>query len=828
MESDDDFDVFSPPQDSSPPSPSPKLKRLKKKKSARVSRSPDPLLNSVGKDLPSQVSDSLRSSNALLSEDPTDEPRRSLSGSVGFDGERKMKSGFDDSNFGDDPLEREIDLGMEEESVEMDVLDERQENSSREMEEHQTDLQIKKSGFDNLNFHDDWLERERDPGEEKKGRDEMDGLDGPIEDSDERRENSAGETEKTPSDSKSKTSTKKRCSSEESTEKKEKKKRAKGGVDNGKPKMSASEKRKAEKERVAYLDQLHSESQRLLRETRDAQFKPAPIVQKPISSILEKIRQRKLEVSKRAVSVNSCYSYAADGVGSSEDIVSNFPSQRVQNTENMDDEPAKEEPVPHPVESEGRLNVANVDGSIKSLSQSTHETSPSHKKQSVDKGSNCAFRSPVDDTQDLFGDSQTSDKSNDLPLDDELGSPLEEEFAPSLLTMKLKFDSAPVDDDSPDEENDGKENLDPHSHGLLNECSSPKGVPVKAFLDDEAEEEDDSDNDLSRFKEEDEYVDDEDTEEFNDLIATTYEEKPVDTEKRNELHQKWLEQQDAAGTDNLLWRLNCNSKLRDTILLDQEEEIDIDEEEDNDDEEFDDPTPDDAVPVNAARANLKKVKQMIPQMFTDKDDEFVSSDDEENERNLLKQRILAKRVEEATIQSPAEDESSRGIFSLIKKLNVVPDPKKKAKASSFFNMQLSGGKSNNSSKKSSFLHRATNHSVQSSKHKSVAVKSFIFGRDDSNSRSTISTAEDSSDLNHSEYQPIKVASVKFSSSQSRSSSQKAKLAVETASSTSLFEILKGSSVQSNHCARDNMLGQTQTVFAALKSVKKSIKIEGRS
>lgn len=34
-------------------------------------------------------------------------------------------------------------------------------------------------------------------------------------------------------------------------------------------------------------------------ETRDATFKPVPVVQKPISSVLEKIRQRKLEVLKK-------------------------------------------------------------------------------------------------------------------------------------------------------------------------------------------------------------------------------------------------------------------------------------------------------------------------------------------------------------------------------------------------------------------------------------------------------------------------------------------------------------------------------------------------
>ncbi|GJT76853.1 hypothetical protein Tco_1043578 [Tanacetum coccineum] len=60
-----------------------------------------------------------------------------------------------------------------------------------------------------------------------------------------------------------------------------------------------SNKRREEKERKAHLEQLHAESQRLLRETRGVSFKPVPLVQKPISSILERIRQRKLEMSKK-------------------------------------------------------------------------------------------------------------------------------------------------------------------------------------------------------------------------------------------------------------------------------------------------------------------------------------------------------------------------------------------------------------------------------------------------------------------------------------------------------------------------------------------------
>ncbi|KAL7002406.1 hypothetical protein U1Q18_003560, partial [Sarracenia purpurea var. burkii] len=60
-------------------------------------------------------------------------------------------------------------------------------------------------------------------------------------------------------------------------------------------------------------------------------------------------------------------------------------------------------------------------------------------------------------------------------------------------------------------------------------------------------EEDDSDNDLLRFQENEEDENIDDYEELNDHIATEYDERPVDNEWQNELHQKWLEQQDAVG-----------------------------------------------------------------------------------------------------------------------------------------------------------------------------------------------------------------------------------------------------------------------------------------
>ncbi|KAL7000758.1 hypothetical protein U1Q18_001910, partial [Sarracenia purpurea var. burkii] len=76
--------------------------------------------------------------------------------------------------------------------------------------------------------------------------------------------------------------------------------------------------------------------------------------------------------------------------------------------------------------------------------------------------------------------------------------------------------------------------------------------PLVKAVEDEVVEEDDSDNDQLRFKENEADEDINDYEELNDLIATEYDERPVDNEWRNELHQKWLKQHDAVETDNLM------------------------------------------------------------------------------------------------------------------------------------------------------------------------------------------------------------------------------------------------------------------------------------
>ncbi|KAI3464977.1 hypothetical protein Pfo_021640 [Paulownia fortunei] len=613
---------------------------------------------------------------------------------------------------------------------------------------------------------------------------------------------------------------------EEKEDKKKKKKKKRAKSDRGdelktsnvesKTNFRGSNKRREEKERKAYLKELHAESQRLLRETRDASFKPIPVVQKPISSVLEKIRKRKLEIAKKATVVND-RSYGDEGNNSPRDRLMDLDVSYEEREEENVEIIVEKEAVAPSLDGETSLAASNVDECNNAAKRTIHENDQT--QVSPIEEPTPALRAPVHDTQDLFDDSEPN-VATAVQNDEQLNSPLEEDFAPSLLAMNLKFDSAPVDDSSSDEEDNDKENVDPHPRGIAGGSSSPKGDPVKDFIDDEAEEEDDSDNDLHRFQENEEAEDIEDFEELNDMIATAYEEKPIDNERRNELHQKWLEQQDAAGTDHLMQRLKCGSGLRDAFLLDKEPETD------EDDEEFDNEAKEDSLPQNSARVNTRKAKQIILQLFSDKEDAYLSDDDDDRQRRHA-QHLLIRKEEQATLVSPADDDSSREVFGLIKKLNIVSDNKRKPKALSFFDSVLKEGNSNNSSK-SSFLGRVSNHPIPSShKQGSGTVRSFIFGREDSNSRSAMSMSEDSSDTVSQEIRPTRNLTAKYSNSQTKFRSQTRAAAVETSSSTSLLEILKRSSSQSQVCNQDTTVDLTKSIFA-FRVPKKPTKIEGRS
>lgn len=172
-----------------------------------------------------------------------------------------------------------------------------------------------------------------------------------------------------------------------------------------------------------------------------------------------------------------------------------------------------------------------------------------------------------------------------------------------------------------DEEDNDKENVAPHPprHG---------GDMVLAFVDDEAVEEDDSDNDQLRFKEnEDEDGGSEDAEDLDEMIATDFEENQTDQEKRQELHMKVLEQQDAEGIDNLVQKYKCELKYSEPDVLNGEDYI-------VEDESCDEALETDA-PKNSLRLCVKKAKQMIVHMFADNDDPYVSSEDEELETRIV-------------------------------------------------------------------------------------------------------------------------------------------------------------------------------------------------
>ncbi|CAI9763709.1 unnamed protein product [Fraxinus pennsylvanica] len=821
MDSDDDYQSFSPPKESPPQVQYQRLKRLKKSNSEPPKGSLKELINDPL--LFPQVN--YAQLEALENDSENLDFNDSISNQESFMLQESQSEGFDEEK--DNELEnqkrKEVNFGVNKtkRALEFDDgvtvgFDDEEENGLKNQEEKEV----------NFGIDAEVIKTKRDLEFDGNVAVVFDGYEGGIGenvdlglDNFEKKGSCEGDLDETKEDKK----------------KKKKKKVKSDNANESLSKLPVSNKRREEKERKAYLQQLHAESQKLLRETRDAAFKPIPVVQKPISSVLEKIRKRKLEVSIRTGMLNHKNNATKDN-GSQRDKMMEVDLVNTDNEKSGAESVAKNVGNEAPscsVDVESSPHAPRMDGSVDLARQTSHENVPTQvASEALNKLPSPTFRAPVDDTQDLFDDSQPSDKI--AGQHDELqDSPLEEDFAPSLLAMNLKFDSAPVDDSSSGEDDNEKENIDPHPCGVADGSSSPKGDPVKDFVDDEAEEEDDSDNDLIRFEEnEDEDMDG--FEELDDMIATECEERTIDNERRNELHQKWLEQQDAAGTDHLMQRLKCGSELRDTILHDKVRESDEDEEESDDEAKED-------VPRNSARINSRKAKEIILQMFSDKEDAFLS-DEDDTEKRHVKQRLLIRAEKQATLVSPADDENSREVFGLIKKLNIVSDNKKKPKASSFFDTLLKGGNSNSSSetllhlhqnehfgRSSSFLGRVSNLHIPSSHKKgSGMVRSFIFERDDSNSRSSISVSEDFSDTVSRESRPTRNATAKFSSSQSKFSSQKGETASEKASNTSLFEILKRSSSQSHACNQDSMTDLPKSMFASFRIPKKPMKMEGKS
>lgn len=220
-----------------------------------------------------------------------------------------------------------------------------------------------------------------------------------------------------------------------------------------------------------------------------------------------------------------------------------------------------------------------------------------------------------------------------------------------ILCLSSSEDEEEDEEDDEEEDND-KENIEPSTQDnvvntrerlqrAIGGDSCPDNAILKDFLDDEAEEEDDSDNDMMRFKDDEEDDGSDENEVFNDLIAAGYEEKEVDHDKRNELHQKWLQQQDAAETNNVIQRLKFgHQEQKESVHEDEDEDEDIEDSENESEKEMSY----DLTPANVVRQNSEKAKQMIAKMFADDNDTYEHSDDEEIEEHLARQRISKREV----------------------------------------------------------------------------------------------------------------------------------------------------------------------------------------
>ncbi|KAG8061306.1 hypothetical protein GUJ93_ZPchr0003g18225 [Zizania palustris] len=428
------------------------------------------------------------------------------------------------------------------------------------------------------------------------------------------------------------------------------------------PKESARGKKRSEKQRRVQLDSIHAESQRLLRETRSASFKPtAQPVYKPISSVLEKIRLRKLEILKKSNVPNE------DDDGSSEPVSDSTGYLGVPQLKEVDtyDKDSKID------------DVDNEDGM--NCSELKQCDSVPEKKE------------VLDDSQDNLGNkAQSGDSLNNAAV--------ERQSSPASRPTESTYDILSEDEDYNDKENidpstqkDDVNIHEPHQRALAGDSCLDDAI-LKDFLDVEAEEEDDSDDDMMRFKENEDDDGSDENEVFNDLIAAGYEEEKIDHEKRNVLHQKWLQQQDAAETNKFMQKLKFGPKEQ-KKTMDQDEDDAEDCKEESENEMYD------LTPTNVVRQNSEKAKQMIARMFTDDNDTYEHSDDEEIADHLARQRISKREVQNSSFISPLEDDSSREVFSLIKKLNIAPQPKRRGKhATSNHEMHVTGRDSSASSK----------------------------------------------------------------------------------------------------------------------------------
>ncbi|CAK9224151.1 unnamed protein product [Sphagnum troendelagicum] len=491
---------------------------------------------------------------------------------------------------------------------------------------------------------------------------------------------------------------------------------------------TASRKKRGKKEERRACEELHAESQRLLRESKVAFTAPAP-VWKPVLSVLEKIKKRRLELGC-SVGESSTSQEAVkepNFIVASKEMDNALNNQGSSNVNFILDEKVE-------VELGAILHTPQMDENVVLPNLEVVQLPP----VVIQNGDQQAVENvhTVDDA--------TNDHDN-LP-----GTPeIETNHLHSELVSFLFFGSRCSDGGSNKEKD----------HLSLRHIDEQQiyitATHVRALIDDEAEDEDE--DLLAENVEEEEAVADE--EELRDLIASTQEEKVGDQSRRAALHRKWLQQQDAELTEDIIERLRTGRgsrrKGRDRVVscLDEEDwlhDSDSDQnekdKEDPDEELLEESAPEDDLVASSflgSPSNHKRKERETKSLDDLYDWERCSPevnnqlDDEEHDREILRQRLLEESEEQLSFLSPAEDESSREVFGLINKVNVTSvKGKATLEQRNDFRVHSSDLICGLKLSQPSFLGRSTSTSLPTASHKqggSGGSRSFVFGRDDSNS-----------------------------------------------------------------------------------------------
>ncbi|BBN11615.1 hypothetical protein MPTK1_5g13410 [Marchantia polymorpha subsp. ruderalis] len=501
----------------------------------------------------------------------------------------------------------------------------------------------------------------------------------------------------------------------------------------------------SKKKRREEAESIDAETQRLLRESKKVAFPEEQLEQKPISSVLEKMRNRKLQRAQKKRS-----SHQVAECSSKRPILDLKKALSVDSGLNLDLEDDIEvvmvKPPTHqvlavkqePGGTSGTNEHMNTTAFVESVEgpsrPSTPETRPEASradKSSVVSGKREApLRPLLIDSQELYCDSQLSPSRDEAP--DARGR--DEDVTLPEYSMNLQFDSETQDEDSSSRvEDEEKENKDPKRAAEV----LPTVSRVRGLIDDEAEDEDED------LLEDEDDEDDDTTEDLRDLLAQDVTEKAADRKRRADLHRKWLQQQDDSMTDTILQRIETGwrNKAKKQKLPGILDEVDDDDstgcKSQTVEEATEEPTESTVASLTSSikRKSEEPTDHGVKRSRSQEVEETEDDDCEEEDEWFRRQRLLNESEEHSELPSVHDDETSRQIFSLINKVNVATIKSTKVTTGSNDMRPLGVAHHHTLSHvQSSFVRRTTTTSVPpTTRQGSGNSRSYIFGRDDSNS-----------------------------------------------------------------------------------------------